>query len=749
MSIKRIKSISDIGSFCNFHETSDDFAFDKFNVFFGDNGNGKTTLSAIFQSLNEGNPNLILQRKRFSCEKEPECVLEMGDETYVFKDHVWKNRGQILTPLSKFIAFNDSYVKRNFFSDKFEHRHKVKMHKIIFGEKGIEINDKLTDLKKDIDDLKSKIGIGNMVKISEIFEIPEKEYPSYSDKLNTIESKIENIKQKQQISIQKEPSLLPKINLNLSELKIMLNLKIDSASHISAKTKMLEYKKDYFELPEQYENFIDKGLKNIKNENCPFCHKKLDVVGILDTYRAYFDKQYDELKSKLNLEIKKTISINFPLIVNNLESVEKLNQNIMDYWSPKIGSFPIQKIIFSNILELKRILDSELNEKSNNPNYEFKKEVLNNLEEKTLEINSFIDIENKKIEEYGIKIKEFKKDLGVINIDEILEKRDEIKLIIERFTVKKAFFNKLFKKKGEEASLKEELEKYTSSTSQNYLNSINQKLLELGISEIKLKEVKSVKHTMANEVSTEITLTINNCDIQMKSDSDEIPAFNNTLSGGEKNALSFAFFMAELEKVENLEEQIIIFDDPLTSLDDNRKGLTVKMINSLENKVSQIIILTHKSSFLSKLNKEIPGAKFFELKKDLLNGSKIFLLDIKEKFKTDYAKIIDRLYSFTQVDFEYSSLGNDLRKAFETLISIKYYIKRKNISSTLVTYNTFEEMFWSQGKLLEEKIDICSILNISNEQSHLEGVSELVYSDMNYQEKRIWVEKALQIMEKI
>jgi len=747
--MKRIKSISNIGSFCNFHETSDEFSLDKINIFFGHNGNGKTTLSLILESLNKVEPNLILQKKRFNCNEEPECIIEIDEENYVFKEGCWKNRGNLLTsPLSKFIVFNESYVKNNFFADKFTHSHKVNMHKIIFGETGIEINDKLSKIKKEIDELKIKIGKGNMDLIKKIYNIPENKDVEYIETQTKLEEKINHVRQKQKIVSQRGVKEIPEININLEELLPILNTNINSASHLEAKSKMLEYSKKYFKVDSEYKEFISLGFKNMVDSICPFCQQNITIDEILNTYRGYFDTEFEEIKNKLDLEIKKAINLNLDLILNGIETTNTLNLTIGEFWLQKIGEFLPHNFDFSKIIESKKELDSELKNKLKNLDYEFNETLLKNFQYEINQIDMLIREENKKIKSYNSKIDEFKQELGKIEIKELIDEKEQIDFIVDRFTIKKEFFNEIITKKEEEEKLKKELDEYNTTSAKNYIDSINSNLEKLGITEIKIKEVESFKHSSANEVGTEIVLEINNCPIYMKSDSIEAPAFNNTLSEGEKNALSFAFFIAELEKRNDLTEKIIVFDDPLTSLDDNRKVLTAKVIKSLETKVSQLIVLTHKDSFLSKLNKQVPDAKFFELKKDSTNGSKIILLDMKERLKLPHMKIIENLDLFTRQEFEYPNLPNDIRKAFETLIEDKYHLKLKNILGTIVTRRTFQSLFWDNNKLLDEKENLELVCDVANEGSH-SGDEISTYSDMTYAEKKAFVIKALELMEKI
>jgi wobble nucleotide-excising tRNase len=75
-------------------------------------------------------------------------------------------------------------------------------------------------------------------------------------------------------------------------------------------------------------------------------------------------------------------------------------------------------------------------------------------------------------------------------------------------------------------------------------------------------------------------------------------AFGNTLSSGDRNTLALAFFFACLDQDPSLAGRVVVIDDPVSSLDDNRSLTTVQEIRRLLPRVAQVIILSHSKSFL-------------------------------------------------------------------------------------------------------------------------------------------------------
>ena len=97
--------------------------------------------------------------------------------------------------------------------------------------------------------------------------------------------------------------------------------------------------------------------------------------------------------------------------------------------------------------------------------------------------------------------------------------------------------------------------------------------------------------------SANYTLLINNETVPLVSDDIE-PSFRNTLSAGDRNTLALAFFFASLSERTNLNELIVVIDDPMTSLDEHRRLMTLQEINRLVLKVEQVLVLSHSKPFL-------------------------------------------------------------------------------------------------------------------------------------------------------
>jgi wobble nucleotide-excising tRNase len=102
------------------------------------------------------------------------------------------------------------------------------------------------------------------------------------------------------------------------------------------------------------------------------------------------------------------------------------------------------------------------------------------------------------------------------------------------------------------------------------------------------------------EPAAAYNILINDVPVPPRAANDDIakPTFKNTLSAGDKSVLSLAIFLATLRTRADLDEMIVVLDDPFTSMDEFRRTFTVNEINKLVPHSAQIIVLSHEKNFL-------------------------------------------------------------------------------------------------------------------------------------------------------
>jgi hypothetical protein len=150
------------------------------------------------------------------------------------------------------------------------------------------------------------------------------------------------------------------------------------------------------------------------------------------------------------------------------------------------------------------------------------------------------------------------------------------------------------------------------------------------------------------------------------------------LSEGDKSTIALAFFLSKLDIDPNRQDKILIFDDPLSSLDTNRRTYTIGIIRTLFQQLKQVVVLSHNEYFLHEIGKDIGAALkcTLRIKEDFVaKASKLELCDLEKLVKIEYFKHIEALEAFRSNPnhaFKNTVLGW-LRNVLEAHLRFKFY----------------------------------------------------------------------------
>lgn len=225
----------------------------------------------------------------------------------------------------------------------------------------------------------------------------------------------------------------------------------------------------------------------------------------------------------------------------------------------------------------------------------------------------------------------------------------------------------------------------------------------------------------------ELELTIEADNYLIKHHDTEISLSLEDISEGEINLLGLLFFYYELFSDKNQKDfkdtiELIIIDDPISSVDDINKMYVLELVkNILELERPQIFIFTHVWDDFCNLcysrndNTDTPY-RFLEIEKSN-EGSTIHKVKTKQ---TPYKHLFKEVYIFSQksdynnmTDCEIYHYPNSMRKILEEFLSFKVNkstptaSNRKNIEKVLLGINTSNSSKTKLGILL----DVCNILS--------------------------------------
>ena len=136
--INRFRLLRSIGQFDDV--VANAFPFQRLTLLYAENGRSKKPLSALFRSLAQNRPDLILERRRLAATQPPEAIIDCagGPPHAMFQNGVWNRH------LPDLAVFDDAFVDENVCSGlsvQAEHRHNL--HELIIGAQGVALNQQL------------------------------------------------------------------------------------------------------------------------------------------------------------------------------------------------------------------------------------------------------------------------------------------------------------------------------------------------------------------------------------------------------------------------------------------------------------------------------------------------------------------------------------------------------------------------------------------------------------------------------
>jgi len=688
--INRIIKIKGVGKFFDFSLKASSLwngEFRPITLIYGENGIGKSTLTSIFRSL-KNDDSLVYQLRSFGTNDSPEVTLKFDDETenIEYKNGEWdKNKNNIE-------IFDTHFINTNIFTG-FEilPQHRKNLFEIVIGDEGVRLKYQISNLKiqikeknNDLKEISSKVGkFINIYEMDEIlllqpdFDIETK----ISKKQKEIDASraFEKIKQSPEF----REMVLIDYDIRYENLKAFCQKSIDSISQ--EYIEEVEKHKNSLNLGSRSEKWIKDGVDNIQDNKCPFCLQNIETVDIVKAYTQYFNEQYIALQKNTKLLQDKVGEINPEQIFSNIEIDYVSNNGYVKFWLNYLNIELVELSITSykkQTVEITNKLKELVELKSNNPIKPVEIDIINKLEkilnegnQEFIKYNEIVKRENLKIK--ALKEKEVK---DVIILEKELEKIKAVKTrqteeVKELCTIYQKINKEIVDLKVQNSNLQTQLKQYTFEIFSSYKEQINNYLQKFA-PYLEIRELKSTYRGGGKDPFADYGLYVSGNKIDFKADSMN-PNVKYALSEGDKSALALSFFLAKVFSDSNIDKKIIVFDDPISSFDINRKTSTISQLYQLSQKANQLIVLTHNllfaRDFWGKVKKITQSLKLSFMR----NSTVIIDYDIESEtinglFK-DFSMLDNYLKFGVSSDTEKRNVARCIRPILEGYFRIKFY----------------------------------------------------------------------------
>ncbi|GAA8567555.1 AAA family ATPase [Helicobacter pylori] len=700
INIKKIKSFK---AFCGLDAIEMD-EFEHYNIIFGNNGCGKTSLTRAFELLISKNKH-IEKYRTISTAESPSIEFECKDESYTIEPN-----SNIGAPSFKVEIYNSDFLHNNApFNSEFGLKELddgvIILEGSVLGEETKEIN-QLKDFMGKVEKEKKKIKDENSAetliakqeseikKCDEEIEKIRKKVTSRTIQITLDEIKINNFCEVSKNHFKYQEDALTNLEKDFDEL--------DEAMKEFDDLKEMKLPKDYQTIKDKLESlfsfdidkeagqvskeikehmskvgreFIEKGIelqKKMPDNACPFCTQEI-TNNIIQAYTSYFNKsieQFNQKSLKMSETLKKILEQwNIKEILQSFERFEPFMKK----------DFSTNKESLENALEQIKVLLEKLQKEVG------KKEGVKNEKE-------FQETDKKLSENYENLQKCVNETRNILNQKkEQEEKLEKLKKELKEARIKKAKHDSYdWQKSKEEAERKLSVLERGHKRLNRLLEKIDNKLK--GLYDQKRPDIETINNYLKALNLPKYSLD-KDYRIVLNSDALENSEAKIILSDGEKTTLVFAYFLARLKlfyKKEDLKNLVVVIDDPISSLDEQRiynttclvakinQDLAREKLSNEENK-AQVFVLTHNHTFMARLINMIgKHARYLQLErhqgqlkivcKDKANGY----------FDTFYLLLFKEVYEFAkretvQDDFnEAINYGNKVRILLESFLKINF-----------------------------------------------------------------------------
>ena len=633
--LERIAEIQGIGLL---HQANGKpYTCQKATLVYADNGRGKSTLATIFRSVATGNAALITACKTVDGTLPPKVILQFGSGHKVsFENGAWSEQRPEL------LVFDADFIGRNVHSGGAVNTdHRKNLLEFALGEAAVTARaavDKATnESKAATDKVQSFVGQLSgyhpgltLVQFEQLSQVSD-----IDAKIADLQKRISAASNVAAIQVKVVPKVLAEPLFDIDSLFAGLGLSLKDV-HADAEKVV---KQHIAKLGGKgAESWLSQGRQFGNGDACPFCDQDISNNDLVRAYQTHFNAAYGDLKTKV-AALQSTVATGTAA-------------NIIDVFAQSVGvavaqaaawaeHVPTQAILFdvdtarAALAAFRELITDLARRKNATP-----AEPLGTVEERTKagtlwqQVLTPVRSANTAIKSAEGLINGYKAQLSSDSAAQLQQQIQQLQAIKSRHDPKVvgllghlAAARKIAESADKDKrTARDSLDSLMATTLTKYQTSINALLKNFGAS-FSIKDMSA--NFRGNAPRSEYGLLLRGKDVALEGGP---PSFATALSDGDKRTLAFAFFIASALEDPKLASRTVVIDDPMCSLDLNRRHHTRTVLKKLHSKAVQLIVLAHDPYFLRDLRDTLR-------KEDKAAPIAIFQLVAAQNSYTDFASI--------------------------------------------------------------------------------------------------------------
>jgi wobble nucleotide-excising tRNase len=613
MMLKKILKIKNLGLFreasCESHE------FKKATLVYAENGRGKSTLANLLRSCATNDATSISLWKSLDGNDSPEIKLLFECETrpkqFVFNNNTWSDS------YTDILVFDTEFVDKNVYSGTTVNpSHRQELLEFALGEAAVQLkqavelkaqeaSEKAREIKEHEKSLSSYTNGMPIATFSNLTTVPD-----VDEKINSLNVKLSAAKDNEILQKKACPKILNNLQLDVDKIFEILATTLDDIEKDAEETVRLHISNHS---NQNFENWLSQGQLFENKESCPYCSQDITENVLIKAYKTHFNQAYKNLQVTIQNLLQDIETKLSDTIVNDLFSALEKNQLIVDQWSDHVSSqqFELDKDKLSAIFkQIRNLLYDLAQAKRNNPLEKIGSDTeKDTIKELWIQAILIVDTCNNLINISILDIADFKSKLSNINIQQIETEIKNLELVKVRHTQNVCDLIQQWRDakqaknlaEKEKTNARNQLDELMTQTLAQYQTTINELVRNFGVR----FEIVELKHDYRGSGTPRSSygLKVKGQDVSLSTET--APSFSTALSEGDKRTLAFAFFIARIKVDANISQKIIVVDDPVCSLDRNRRNCTKRILRDICISSSQLIVLGHDQYFLRDLRDDL------------------------------------------------------------------------------------------------------------------------------------------------
>ncbi len=613
--LKKFVSIENLGLL---HDSGNSPTFKKTTLIFAENGRGKSTLCSLLRSLELNDTTELKKRQTVDRSGNPAAhiVFGTGANVSLLQNGVWDH------PRPNIRVFDTAFVRANVHAGPgVQAENRRSLLQFALGDTAVEAalaevaaNGLARDIRERIRQHEAALSSRHVgITLDAFIALPT--FTDIAGLLREVDAKIRATESAAAILRRSSPEEIALPTWDLSALFGLFSRDIETVS--ASAQALTQAHLTRIGLPNA-EGWIREGQEFEKEALCPYCGQDIEHSDLLAAFRAIFTDEYRQLVADLDAADISYLAATSPQSLEAIQAGLQVQNARISAWADVLDLEPVtvsDEDVIAALSTLDLTIHPLIAAKRAAPlettTVEDLAEARAKAEANWAAVRSIFDKVNEELRDRKTKIAEYRLSLTAADITELKAERAglqrsesrhlaDVTLVVDELLSERVQL-RIAERAADEA--REAVRALMNATLTQYQSKINSLLTAFG-AEFQIEQMRA--NFRGEPPQSEYRLNLRNTSVPLQHD--EGPDFDSALSDGDKRTLALAFFTASVLNDPNLSSQIVVIDDPMSSLDRNRREHTANLLCEMNDNSLQLIVSGHDSLFLRQVQQQVRRA---------------------------------------------------------------------------------------------------------------------------------------------